>query len=46
MAGLEADPWSDHRVWFDHNMGWWGYAGMSAGMVLFWALVVCPAINC
>jgi len=40
MAGLEADPWSDHRVWFDHNMGWWGYAGMGAGMVLFWALVV------
>ena len=26
--------------WFDHNMGWWGYAGMGAGMVLFWALVV------
>ena len=24
--------------WFDHNMGWWGYAGMGAGMVLFWAL--------
>ena len=40
MAGLEADPRSDHRVWFDHNMGWWGYAGMGAGMVLFWALVV------
>jgi putative membrane protein len=26
--------------WYDHNMGWWGYAGMGIGMVLFWALVV------
>ena len=25
--------------WYDHNMGWWGYAGMGIGMVLFWALV-------
>lgn len=27
-------------VWYDHNIGWWGYAGMGIGMVLFWALVV------
>jgi putative membrane protein len=27
-------------VWYDHDMGWWGYAGMGIGMVLFWALVV------
>jgi putative membrane protein len=26
--------------WYDHNMGWWGYAGMGIGMVLFWALIV------
>jgi putative membrane protein len=26
--------------WYDHNMGWWGYAGMGVGMVLFWALVI------
>jgi putative membrane protein len=25
--------------WYDHDMGWWGYAGMGIGMVLFWALV-------
>jgi hypothetical protein len=23
--------------WYDHNMGWWGWAGMGIGMVLFWA---------
>jgi putative membrane protein len=27
-------------VWYDHNMGWWGYAGMGIGMVLFWALII------
>jgi putative membrane protein len=21
--------------WYDHNMGWWGWAGMGVGMVLF-----------
>jgi len=21
-------------------MGWWGYAGMGIGMVLFWALII------
>jgi len=26
--------------WNDHDMGWWGYAGMSVGMILFWALIV------
>jgi putative membrane protein len=25
--------------WYDHNMGWWGYAGMGIGMVLFWTLI-------
>lgn len=27
--------------WYDGgNMGWWGYAGMGIGMVLFWALII------
>jgi putative membrane protein len=26
--------------WYDHDMGWWGYAGMGIGVVLFWALVI------
>lgn len=26
--------------WYDHNMGWWGYAGMGIGMLLFWALLI------
>jgi putative membrane protein len=26
--------------WYDHDMGWWGYAGMGIGMVLFWALII------
>jgi putative membrane protein len=25
---------------YDHDMGWWGYAGMGIGMVLFWALII------
>ncbi len=25
---------------YGHNMGWWGYAGMGIGMVLFWALII------
>jgi len=25
---------------YDHNLGWWGYAGMGIGMVLFWALLI------
>ncbi len=26
--------------WCDHEMGWWGYAGMGIGMVVFWALLI------
>ena len=26
--------------WYDHDMGWWGYAGMGIGMVLFWAFLI------
>lgn len=26
--------------WYDHDMGWWGYAGMGIGMILFWALLI------
>ena len=26
--------------WYDHNMGWWGWAGMGIGMVFFWALLI------
>ncbi|MGB2919662.1 MAG: SHOCT domain-containing protein [Mycobacterium sp.] len=26
--------------WYDHNMGWWGYAGMGIGMVLVWVLII------
>ncbi|MEE6175449.1 SHOCT domain-containing protein [Mycobacterium sp. 050134] len=26
--------------WYDHNMGWWGWAGMGIGMLLFWALLI------
>ena len=26
--------------WYDHDMGWWGYAGMGIGMVLFWVLLI------
>jgi len=25
---------------YDDNVGWWGYAGMGVGMVLFWALLI------
>ena len=25
--------------WYDHDMGWWGYAGLGIGMVLLWALI-------
>jgi putative membrane protein len=27
-------------LWYDHGMGWWNYAGMGIGMVLFWALLI------
>ncbi|KWX22542.1 hypothetical protein AFM11_20505 [Mycolicibacterium wolinskyi] len=26
--------------WYGHEMGWWGYAGMGIGMVLFWMLLI------
>ena len=26
--------------WYDHDMGWWGYAGMGIGMVLSWTLII------
>ncbi|MCH9730434.1 MAG: SHOCT domain-containing protein [Actinomycetia bacterium] len=26
--------------WYDHDMGWWGYAGMGIGMLLFWTLII------
>jgi putative membrane protein len=30
--------------WYDHNMGWWGWAGMGVGMVLFWALLIAGTV--
>lgn len=26
-------------LWYGHDFGWWGYAGMAIGMILFWLLV-------
>ena len=26
--------------WMNDDMGWWGYAGMGIGMLLFWALII------
>ena len=26
--------------WYGHDMGWWGYAGMGIGMVLFWGALI------
>jgi len=31
--------------WYDHNMGWWGWAGMGIGMVLFWALLIAGIVG-
>ena len=31
--------------WYDHGMGWWGYAGMGIGMVLFWGLLIAGIIG-
>ncbi|MFG3496969.1 SHOCT domain-containing protein [Streptomyces sp. NPDC047928] len=31
-------------VWYDHGMNGWGWFAMSAGMVLFWALIVMAAV--
>ena len=30
--------------WYNGDMGWWGYAGMGVGMVLFWALLIAGII--
>jgi putative membrane protein len=30
--------------WYDHDMGWWGYAGMGIGMILFWGLLIAGII--
>lgn len=27
-------------IWSDHNLGGWGWVGMTVSMVVFWALVV------
>lgn len=27
-------------VWYDHNLGTWGWIGMTVGMVAFWGLVI------
>lgn len=27
-------------MFYDHDMGWWGFAGMGIGMALFWAAVL------
>lgn len=26
--------------WYDHNTGWWGFAGVGIGMILFWSLII------
>lgn len=26
--------------WDSHDMGWWGYASMGIGMLLFWTLII------
>ncbi|MDF3142482.1 MULTISPECIES: SHOCT domain-containing protein [unclassified Streptomyces] len=27
-------------LWYDHNVSGWGWFAMSAGMILFWALII------
>ncbi len=27
-------------MFYDHDMGWWGFAGMGVGMAVFWAAVL------
>lgn len=27
-------------MYFNHDMGWWSYAGMGVGMVVFWSAVL------
>ncbi|MGX9791144.1 SHOCT domain-containing protein [Mycobacterium sp. MMS18-G62] len=31
--------------WYDHDMGWWGYAGMGIGMILFWGLLIAGIVG-
>jgi len=31
--------------WYDLDMGWWGYAGMGIGMVLFLALLIAGIVG-
>ena len=31
--------------WYGHDMGWWGYAGMGIGLVLFVALVAVGVVT-
>lgn len=30
--------------WYDHNSSGWGWFAMSAGMILFWALILIAAV--
>ncbi|WP_030576599.1 SHOCT domain-containing protein [Streptomyces anulatus] len=30
--------------WFDHDVSGWGWFAMSAGMILFWALIITAAV--
>ncbi|MFH9858117.1 SHOCT domain-containing protein [Streptomyces sp. NPDC017202] len=32
--------------WYDHDVGGWGWFAMSAGMILFWALVITVVVLC
>ncbi len=32
-------------LWYNHDMGWWSYAGMGIGMVLFWGLLTAGIIG-
>ncbi|MGW5063642.1 SHOCT domain-containing protein [Streptomyces sp. NPDC004096] len=30
--------------WYDHDVSGWGWFAMSAGMILFWALIITVAV--
>ena len=30
--------------WYDHDLNGWGWFAMSAGMILFWALIITAAV--
>ncbi|MFE0515621.1 SHOCT domain-containing protein [Streptomyces sp. NPDC058964] len=30
----------NQMIWYDHNVGGWGWFAMSVGMIFFWALVI------